>query len=97
MNRTFICLTNNFELSAQQIAMLYKNRWQIELFLIGCHCGTRSTNQPFNLRIENRRSQILQILGFSLLDKTPVNELLVNINTSDVKEQNYKQLSLSLF
>ena len=32
MNRTFIFLTNNFELSAEQIALLYKNRWQIELF-----------------------------------------------------------------
>ena len=25
-------LTNNFDLSAQQIALLYKQRWQIELF-----------------------------------------------------------------
>jgi transposase len=31
-NRTFVFLTNNFELSAEQIAFLYKNRWQIELF-----------------------------------------------------------------
>jgi len=29
---TFLFLTNNFTLSAQQIAFLYKNRWQIELF-----------------------------------------------------------------
>lgn len=32
MDRTFVFLTNNFELSAEQIALLYKNRWQIELF-----------------------------------------------------------------
>jgi hypothetical protein len=32
MNRIFIYISNNFELSAEQIAMLYKNRWQIELF-----------------------------------------------------------------
>jgi len=31
-NRTFVFLTNNFELSAEQIAFLYKNRWKIELF-----------------------------------------------------------------
>ena len=31
-NTTLIFLTNNFELTAEQIAMLYKNRWQIELF-----------------------------------------------------------------
>ena len=32
MNRTFVFLTNNMALSAQHIALLYKNRWQIELF-----------------------------------------------------------------
>ena len=32
LNRTLIFLTNNFELTSEQIAMLYKNRWQIELF-----------------------------------------------------------------
>lgn len=32
MNRTFVFLSNNFELPSEQIALLYKNRWQIELF-----------------------------------------------------------------
>ena len=32
LNRTLIFICNNFELTAEQIAMLYKNRWQIELF-----------------------------------------------------------------
>ena len=31
-DNTFVFATNNFELSALQIALLYKNRWQIELF-----------------------------------------------------------------
>ena len=31
-NNTFVFATNNFELSALEIALLYKNRWQIELF-----------------------------------------------------------------
>lgn len=31
-NRTFVFLTNNMELSSEQIALLYKNRWQVELF-----------------------------------------------------------------
>jgi hypothetical protein len=31
-DRTFIFLTNNFELRAAQIAQLYKSRWQVELF-----------------------------------------------------------------
>jgi hypothetical protein len=32
MDGTFIFLSNNFELPPEQIALLYKNRWQIELF-----------------------------------------------------------------
>lgn len=32
MNRTFVFITNNLELPSEQIALLYKNRWQIELF-----------------------------------------------------------------
>jgi hypothetical protein len=30
--RTFVFLTNNMELSAFEIALLYKNRWKVELF-----------------------------------------------------------------
>lgn len=30
--RVYVFLTNNFELSARHIALIYKNRWQIELF-----------------------------------------------------------------
>lgn len=32
MNRTFVFLTNNMSLTAEEIALLYKNRWQVELF-----------------------------------------------------------------
>lgn len=31
-NKTFVFLSNNLELSAEEIAYLYKNRWQVELF-----------------------------------------------------------------
>jgi transposase len=31
-DRTFVYLTNNMDLTAEQIALLYKNRWQVELF-----------------------------------------------------------------
>lgn len=31
-NETFTYLTNNFELRAADIALIYKNRWQVELF-----------------------------------------------------------------
>jgi hypothetical protein len=32
LNKTFVFLTNNFDISALEIALLYKNRWKIELF-----------------------------------------------------------------
>jgi Domain of unknown function (DUF4372) len=48
-------------------------------------------------KIERTTYEILQILGISLLDKTPVKELLTNNDYKDVKELHYKQLSLSLF
>jgi len=31
-SRTLVFLTTNFEIEAQQVATLYKSRWQIELF-----------------------------------------------------------------
>jgi hypothetical protein len=31
-DKTYVFLTNNFEISAIEVAMLYKHRWQIELF-----------------------------------------------------------------
>lgn len=30
-NRRFVFITNNFKISAEEVAMIYKNRWQIEL------------------------------------------------------------------
>lgn len=121
-NRTFIFLSNNMELRADQIALLYKNRWQIELFFkwikqhlkIKTFWGTSENAvriQIFtaiityclveivgkDLKIERSTYEILQILGISLIDKTPVKELFMNLDYKDVKELNYNQLSLSLF
>ena len=31
-NRTFVYLTNNMAITSEQVALLYKNRWQVELF-----------------------------------------------------------------
>jgi len=118
----FVFLTNNFELSAIEIAILYKNRWQVELFFkwIKQHLKVKSFwgHTPNAVKIQlycaiiayclvaivgkelkiNRSTyEILQILGISLLDKTPVKELLANDDYKNVKELNYKQLSLSLF
>ena len=120
--RTFVFLTNNFDLTAEQVALLYKNRWQIELFFkwikqhlkIKSFWGTTENAvriQIFSaliayclvaivgteLKISRSTYEILQVLGISLLDKTPVSELLAIIDYKDVKEPVCKQLSLSLF
>jgi hypothetical protein len=122
MNRTFVFLTNNMTLTAKEIALLYKNRWQVELFFkwIKQHLKIKtfwgnSENAVriqiytaiityclvaivgHDLKIDRSTYEILQILGISLLDKTPVKELFTNIDYNDVKELNYNQLSLNLF
>jgi len=121
MNRTFVFLTNNMALTAQEIAFLYKNRWQIELFFkwIKQHLKIKSfwgTSEnavriqiysaittyclvaivKSELKIDRSTYEILQILGISLLDKTPVKELFANIDYNNVKELDYNQLSLNL-
>ena len=113
-------LTNNFELSALEIAMLYKQRWQVELFFkwIKQHLKVKSfwghSENAVRIQIysaiiayclvaiigkelksELSIYEILQILGMSLLDKTPINELITNIDYKDAKELNYKQLKIS--
>ena len=118
----FVFLTNNFELTAIEIATLYKNRWQVELFFkwIKQHLKVKSfwghtqnavKTQLYcaiiayclvaivgkELKIQRTTYEILQILGISLLDKTPVIELLTNNDYKNIKELDYKQLSLSLF
>ena len=120
--RTFVFITNNFELTSNQIALLYKNRWQVELFFkwIKQHLKVKSfwgTSENAvriqiytaiityclvaivgcELNLERSTYETLQIVGISLLDKTPVNELFVKIDYKDVKELNYNQLSLNLF
>jgi hypothetical protein len=49
------------------------------------------------LKIERSTYEILQVLGISILDKTPVRELFTNMNYNDVKEPFDNQLFLSLF
>ncbi len=120
--RTFVFLTNNFQVTSDQVALLYKNRWQIELFFkwikqhlkIKSFWGTSENAVRIQiysaiityclvaivgneLKIERSTYEILQVIGISLLDKTPINELLANTDYKDVKELDCKQLSLSLF
>src|SRR5690606_12233714 len=120
--RVFLFLTNNFELSALQIAFLYKQRWQIELFFkwikqnlkIKSFWGTTENAVRIQIntaiityclvsifqneqKIEQSIYEIIQILGVSLLDKTPVNQLFKNSNYNNVNERDYNQLKINLF
>ncbi len=120
--KSFIFLTNNFELPAEDIALLYKYRWKIELFFkwikqhlkIKSFWGISSNAVKTQIyiaiitytlivviknKLKSKRSnyEILQILGVSLLDKTPIVELLSNLYIQDVKEQNDTQLKIELF
>lgn len=121
-DRELIFLTNNFELSSLQVAFLYKERWQVELFFkwikqhlkIKSFWGTTENAVRIqiycaiityclvaivghDLNVNKSTYEILQILGISLLDKTPLNELLKEIDYKNVKELNFNQLSLNLF
>lgn len=50
-----------------------------------------------DLKIDRSTYEILQVLAISLIDKTPVNELFEKLDYNNVKEPDYKQLSLNLF
>ena len=121
-NKILIFLTNNFDLSAGQIALLYKQRWQIELFFkwikqhlkVKTFWGTTENAVRIqiniaiityclvsiiakDLKINRSIYEILQILSVSLLDKTPVNELLMKSDYNNVNELDSNQLVFNLF
>jgi len=109
--RAFTFLTNNLSLTASEVALLYKNRWQIELFFkwIKQHLRVKSfwghTENAVKiqlycaviayclvavvakeLKVERNIYTILQIIGFSLHDKTPIKQLLTTNDYKNVKE-----------
>ena len=113
-------LSNSFEITAEEIAQLYKYRWKVELFFkwIKQHLKIKSfwgttlnavKIQVYSaiiayclvalvrnkLKVDRSTYEILQILSISLLDKTPLNELLTNQNYQDVKELYCKQLKIN--
>lgn len=114
-----VVLTNNFDLTAEEIALLYRYRWKIEIFFrwikqhlkIKSFWGTSINAVKIQvytaiitytlvsiikskLNLEKSIYEILQILSFSLIDKTSINELLTNQNYQDVKELYSNQLSI---
>ena len=118
-DKVFIFITNNVELTALEIAFLYKKRWQVELFFkwikqhlrIKSFWGTTMNAVKIQLycaiitycmvtiianKLKGDRSiyEILQILSFSLLDKSPLIEILNKSDYKNVKELNCKQLEI---
>ena len=121
LDKDFVFITNNFELDAEKIALLYKYRWQVELFFkwikqhlkirsfwghsenavkiqIYCAIITYCLGAIVSAKINSEHSiyENLQILGFSLLDKTPVNELITKCNLQKTTSSNCNQLILNL-
>lgn len=109
----FVFLTNNFEVTALEIARLYRNRWQIEVFFkwikqnltiktlwghsenaVNIHIWVAICTYlivayvKFKLQSTLSIYEIMQILGISSFDKTPIVELLTEIQVNqNVKEQ----------
>jgi len=114
--------SNSFDITAEEIAQLYKYRWKVELFFkwIKQHLKVKSfwgtslnavKIQVYSaiiayclvalvrnkLKVDRSTYEILQISSISLLDKTPLNELLTNQDYKDVKELYGKQLKISWY
>lgn len=108
-----VFLTNNFDASALEIARLYRNRWQIEVFFkwikqnltikklwghsentVNLHVWVAICTYLIVAYVKHQLHsslsiyEIIQILGISAFDKTPLRELLTeNQSNQNVKEQ----------
>jgi len=119
-NKHLVFITNNTTLKASEIAMLYKKRWEVEIFFkwMKQHLKIKAFwGQTMNavkvqiycaiiayclvaiignkLKVDRPIYEILQILSISLLDKTPVREILTKCDYKNVKEQLTNQLKIS--
>jgi transposase len=121
-NKNLVFLTNNTNLKAIEIAMLYKKRWEVEIFFkwmkqhlkIKSFWGTTINAVKvqiycaiiayclvaiigYKLKVDRPIYEILQILSISLLDKTPIREILTKFDYRNFKEPSYKQLKICGF
>jgi len=121
-NKNLIFLTNNTDLKAEEIAMLYKKRWEVEIFFkwmkqhlkIKSFWGTTINAVKiqiycaiiayclvaiigYKLKVDRPIYEILQILSISLLDKTPIREILTKFDYKYFKEPDVKQLKICGF
>jgi hypothetical protein len=108
-----VFITNNLEVSALEIARLYRNRWQIEIFFkwikqnltiktlwghsenaVNIHVWVAICTYlivayaKHSLKSDLSIYEIMQILGISAFDKSPLIELLTQVQANqNVKEQ----------
>lgn len=108
-----VFITNNFEVSALEIARLYRNRWQIEVFFkwikqnltiktlwghsenaVNIHVWVAICTYlivayaKHSMKSDLSIYEIMQILGISAFDKSPLSELLTQVQANqNVKEQ----------
>ena len=108
-----VFITNNFEVSALDVARLYRNRWQIEVFFkwikqnltikkiwghsenaVNIHIWVAICTYLIVAKVKHALKsdlsiyEIMQILSISAFDKTPLAELLTQIQVNqNIKEQ----------
>jgi len=120
--KNLVFLTNNTDLKAKEIALLYKKRWEVEIFFkwmkqhlkIKSFWGTTLNAVKiqiycaiiayclvaiigYKLKVDRPIYEILQILSISLLDKTPIREILTKCDCKNFKEPVTKQLKICGF
>ena len=110
-NRYFVCLNNAMNITALEVALLYKNRWSVELFLkwvkrhlkikkfrgdsenavriqiytaIISYCLVAVVHHKLKLQMSVYNT--LQVLGISLTDTTPLEDLFSKSNLNINKE-----------
>ena len=109
-------LTNNFEISAFEVAILYRNRWKIEFFFkfikqnlsikklwghsenaVKIHIWVAIITYLLIAYVKKILKsplsiyEMIELLGISLFDKTPIQEL---ISDTEIKLNIYQQLKL---
>lgn len=81
-DREFTFLTNAKNLSALDVANLYKKRWLVELFFSYCLVAI----VQHDMKLKRSTYEVLQILSISLTDKTHLRDLFDKTDFNDVKD-----------
>lgn len=116
----FVFYSNSLQIPAEDIALLYKYRWRVELFfkwikqhlhvkefygynenavriqihvVIITYCLIAIIEHDLEVKMDTY--YLLKILSVSLLDKTPIRELLLQENSANNKQNDSTQLTIN--